>query len=459
MAVPRPLLLALLGTVLLAVTFMATMTSRDEVADQAQAPALPQQPAPAPSQPKQAAALAPAEAAKAIFAPGKPIESGRFDIRLNAQELGGGRDRQALRVTGRFQSGQLGKVPSFSITTSEVQNGKASHDRVVSTGEKGYLFNGATAFPVDKRSMAGLVSLREAIQKGAVGPKGQIALPDTSCWLKRLKGGKPAKVDGVQTTHITAVVDPARASEGVRSLVKSVSGTSPQSVNLPNHLNAKVKKALKSARLEAWVGTEDHVLRRMSIDVRGAFPPEMLDKGDTARWQMGLDVNLIQVNKRQQVKTPPIVDPRTAQKGLGAKQNKSSEGVFALGALFTDPPASVVNTTVGMVQLSQQARAQRKPRAVSRAVARHKRVVIYFHQARGLDDSITASSVADLRKRHSALVYEDSVANVAAYGQVVMSVGVTRAPSIVIIGKSGRARLLEGYIDSGALAQEVADTR
>ena len=32
-------------------------------------------------------------------------------------------------------------------------------------------------------------------------------------------------------------------------------------------------------------------------------------------------------------------------------------------------------------------------------------------------------------------------------------------PSIVIIGKSGRARLIEGYIDSGALAQEVADTR
>ena len=40
-----------------------------------------------------------------------------------------------------------------------------------------------------------------------------------------------------------------------------------------------------------------------------------------------------------------------------------------------------------------------------------------------------------------------------------MSVGVTRAPAIVIIGKSGRARLIEGYIDSRALAQEVADTR
>ena len=57
------------------------------------------------------------------------------------------------------------------------------------------------------------------------------------------------------------------------------------------------------------------------------------------------------------------------------------------------------------------------------------------------------------------MVVEDVVSNVASYGQVVMSVGVTRAPSIVIIGKSGRARLVEGFIDPGALAQEVADTR
>jgi len=197
----------------------------------------------------------------------------------------------------------------------------------------------------------------------------------------------------------------------------------------------------------------------MVIDVRGTFPPELLGRGESARWQMGLDVNLSQVNKPQKIGTPPIVDPRAAAKGMGAKDARSASGVFVLGSIFTDPPASIVKTTTAVLGTSQQERAKRKPRAVSRAVARHKKVVIYFHQARGLDDSITHDSVVALGKRKSALVFEDSVANVASYGQVVMSVGVSRAPSIVIIGKSGRARLLEGYIDAGALAQEVADTR
>jgi hypothetical protein len=96
---------------------------------------------------------------------------------------------------------------------------------------------------------------------------------------------------------------------------------------------------------------------------------------------------------------------------------------------------------------------------VKRAVQKNKRVVIFFHQPNGRDDAITDDAVAALRKRSSAVVFKDVVSNVASYGQVVIGVGVTRAHSIVMIGKSGRARLIEGYIDSTALAQEVADTR
>ena len=35
----------------------------------------------------------------------------------------------------------------------------------------------------------------------------------------------------------------------------------------------------------------------------------------------------------------------------------------------------------------------------------------------------------------------------------------TRHPSVVIVGKGGEGRLIEGYVDAEPLAQEVADTR
>jgi hypothetical protein len=451
MAVPRPLLLALMGTVLLAVTFMATISSREKATDDtASSPGLEQQPAPA--APKQQAGLAPVDVAKAVFTPGKPIDSASFDIRLNAQELGGGRERDALRLTGSFEGGKAGQVPSFDVKTSEVDAGKATHTHVSSTGDKGFLFKGDTGYALAPRYLKGIATFREGAAKGK-----QVTQPDPSSWLTKLKSEGSVKLDGVDTTHVSAAIDPKRASADVRRLVKSVAGATDQPVKLPRNLDGKVKKVLRSARFEAWIGTEDRIVRRMSIDVRGKFPPEMLDKGDTARWHMGLDVNLTKVNKPQGIDAPAKVGTNP-KRALG-KRARTDRGTWTLGALFLDPPASLTQTTVGMIQASQQANAARKPRAVSRAVSRHKRVVIFFHQPGGLDDAITDDAVNALRKRSSAVVFQDVVTNVAGYGQVVMSVGVTRAPSIVIIGKSGRARLIEGFIDTGALAQEVADTR
>jgi hypothetical protein len=458
MAVPRPLLLALLGTVLLAVTFMATLSSREQATDTVSTPALEQQPAPAPPAPSPNAAVAPADVAKAVFAPPKPIDSAAFDIRFNAQELTGSRERQALRLTGSFQS-TPDKIPSFDIRTSEVTDGKATHSRVLSTGDKGYLFNGVTGFEVGDRTMAGAAALREAIAKGSIGPSGQVAEPDPSSWLRKIKAEKPVMIDGVKTTHISAVIAPKLAAAGVQELVKSVRGASAEPVRLPGGVKAKVRRALKTARLEAWVGTDDRVLRRLTIDVRGAFPAEVLEAGESARWHMGLDVNLSKVNKPQQIEAPKLTDPRKPAKGLGPKTARESSGVFALGALFTDPPASFTKTGFAVYQADQRSKDMRKPRAVKRAMQKDKRVVIFFHQPNGVDDAITDDAVAALRKRSSAVVFQDVVSNVASYGQVVIGLGVTRAPAIVTIGKSGRARLIEGYIDSAALAQEVADTR
>jgi hypothetical protein len=99
------------------------------------------------------------------------------------------------------------------------------------------------------------------------------------------------------------------------------------------------------------------------------------------------------------------------------------------------------------------------PGTVRRALARGRTVVLFFYQRGATDDRRVAGSVAALRGRTKAAVFSDRIANLASYGQVATSVGVTRSPSIVIIGKGRRGRLIEGYVDSNTLAQRVADAR
>ena len=78
----------------------------------------------------------------------------------------------------------------------------------------------------------------------------------------------------------------------------------------------------------------------------------------------------------------------------------------------------------------------------------HKKVVILFRNPRGLDDRAMAPVLRSVDRRTQALVLTDDVAAVERYGKLVEDLGVSQTPSIVIIDRSGKARLIEGYVDS-----------
>jgi hypothetical protein len=95
-----------------------------------------------------------------------------------------------------------------------------------------------------------------------------------------------------------------------------------------------------------------------------------------------------------------------------------------------------------------------------RAVADNKKVVIFFKNPRALDDRAVADSVRFLDNRaKQVVVLTDDLGNVDRYGRLLENLGVTQAPAIVVIGRSGKASLVEGYVDGPSLAQVVADAR
>src|SRR4051812_21536620 len=100
-----------------------------------------------------------------------------------------------------------------------------------------------------------------------------------------------------------------------------------------------------------------------------------------------------------------------------------------------------------------------KPAAVKQAINGGHVVVLAFFQRRGADDRATRQAVADVRHRHLARVFMDSIDHIGRYGTVVGSLGIHQAPAVVIVDAKRHARLVEGYVDSESLAQEVSDAR
>lgn len=98
-----------------------------------------------------------------------------------------------------------------------------------------------------------------------------------------------------------------------------------------------------------------------------------------------------------------------------------------------------------------------KPTARAAATSPPKATVLLF-SGRGADDRVAREVVAGLDRRGLRVV-SGSLADVADHRDVLGSVTVRIAPTIVVIGADGTARRIEGLPDAAQLRQALAEAR
>jgi hypothetical protein len=416
MAISRPFLLALLGAVLLGATFFAVQNARDDSAPASQQSA-PGQPAAAPAEP--APAASPEELLRSAFRGGE-IDSAAFSATVSLSADG---RRGSLGLAGAFEQGAVGDVPEFEVSATVSAAGERLEGGFVSVGEEAYFTRGGTGWRVPDEVWTPVV---EAAAKGAGAQPQDLRLPvDPRRWVRDVESEGAETVDGVETTHVSATVDPERV---LRDLFAAARATGQR---LPDA--APVARAVKSAGFDAWIGAGDRVVRRVEADVAFARSGEL-----------SLELELTGVNEPQHIAAP--VDVR---RGMPS----GAFGQFAAGLV------TGLSGVTGAEPVSLAALTSPNPRRAARAVAAGKKVVILLHNPDGLDDRAMRRVVRALDARTKALVLTDHVDAVDRYGSMVEDLGVSQTPAVVLIDRRGDARLIEGYVDTDTLAQAVADAR
>lgn len=434
MAVSRPFLLALVGIVLLAATVFAVQNASQQTgAGAASSPATPAQPA------QPAATLSSGDALAAAFstAPG----SARFDLeaslraegRTGTLELSGAADDSAKdpRVELDLRVDALG---------TELQGG------FVTTGGEAWFTRGDTGYLVPQEIWDGLRASGTAAPAAAADPAvapDPAANPlqqlpfDPAKWVKDVKDEGTQAIDGVETRHVSASIDAGAAVRDVLDVVRRQGGA--QAASLPPGTAEQVQDSVKRADFDVWVGTEDRVLRRLTADVELAVP-------GSGPVELALDLELSDVGRPQQIEPPAEVSEQLPGGEFGVFMRTLLEGSSV--ATGGDPAA-----------VSARLDSGNNPRKLQRALREHRKVVLLFTNSRGLDDRIVERSLDSVREDTRALVLADEVVNVDRYGSLVESLGVSQTPSIVLIDRNGKARLVEGYVDAGSLVQVVTDAR
>jgi hypothetical protein len=425
MAISRPFLLALLGVALLGATVFAVQNARNGASDKpasvANQPADQATPAPEPTAP-----AGPDQVLQAAFST-DALKSASFDGRLSFTSNG---DRNTIKTSGAFETAGPKEMPQADVQVKVDVSGFDGGGGFVTTGDRAWFTQGGVGYAVPQAAWSKIVKARE---KGTPPTEDAPELDvNASAWLRDVKSEGTQQMDGVQVTHVSADVNSARA---ITDVAKAMDSTG----QIPAGAEKSLAKVVKDGHIDAWVG-EDQILRRVSLELSG--------KGDGGRSvDMNLDFQLSRVNKPQSIERPSKV------------RNKLPNGTFGqfatgfVGGLGNTVGVTPDDLRLGVPVTNSHVKAER-------AVANNKKVVIFFQNPRALDDKAVADSVKSLdRRTKNVVVLTDDVGNVDRYGKLLEHLGVTQAPAIVVIGHSGKASLVEGYVDGPSLAQVVADSR
>ena len=337
-----------------------------------------------------------------------------------------------IKTSGAFELGSAKEMPKVDVQLSvRVQSLKLNESGgFVTTGDRAWFTRGNTGYAVPQASWTKIVEARE---KGAApAAKAPQLNVDPSGWLTNVKSEGTEQMDGVQVTHVSGDVNSAKA---ISDLAKAMDSTG----QVPANAEARLAKGIKNGQLDAWVG-DDKIVRRVSLELSG--------KGDGGRnVNAAFDLKLSGVNKPQDITRPAKV-----KNALPSGEFGQFASGFVAG-LGSQVGVNAQDLRLGVPTTNAHLKAER-------AVADNRKVVIFFKNPKGIDDRAVARSVRSLDRRTKAVVVlSDDVRNADRYGKMVEDLGVNQAPAIVVIGRSGRASLIEGYIDAESLVQVVADAR
>jgi hypothetical protein len=97
---------------------------------------------------------------------------------------------------------------------------------------------------------------------------------------------------------------------------------------------------------------------------------------------------------------------------------------------------------------------------VESALAKGDVVVLLFWNKKGADDVADADAVRAVAQRTGKTAVMFATANeVAAFGSVTRGVQIFGTPTVLIVGKSGKATVVTGLTDVFALQQAIAEAR
>ena len=248
------------------------------------------------------------------------IDSGNLDLTVKVDVSGDQGGSLDAKLSGPFENQGKSKVPKLDLKVSASGNGSDSQNfnfdgGLTSTGDAAYVNYKGSDYQVDQslfdrfkqqvESAAGQQTKKQGSAKALFNALG---IKDPKSLLTNLSNDGSADVEGTQTTHVSGDLDVAQLIDGLKNAAGSANALGAlggSSSQLPSQQDLdQIRNSIKTAHFDVYSGNDDHILRRLTIDL-SIEPPS----GSTKKVDVNFDFTIGDVNQPQTIEAPSNPKP------------------------------------------------------------------------------------------------------------------------------------------------------
>jgi hypothetical protein len=278
----------------------------------------------------------------------------KIDARLEIDGLQGFDRPVSIKASGPY-IGSKDTLPKLNIDLNiSSGGGQAIQSGFISTGDRAFIKFGGQYYEQPRSSVARTnraLRRARARRERRGGTLSDLGLSPRD-WVKDAQQVGDDEVAGVETEHVSGILDVRRLFSDLNKLLERSSGALPGGSGSVPKLSQKeldnLADVVEDPSFDVYVGKEDDVIRRVSVDLRLTVPEkDRKELGGIEGGSLRFTVELSDVNGDQKVEAPARSRPvsaLTTQLGGAAgsgSQGRSSNGGSGQQQQLPDDPADI----------------------------------------------------------------------------------------------------------------------
>jgi hypothetical protein len=297
-----------------------------------------------------------------------PIKSARIDLEITlkldgVKELNG---PVKLSVQGPYESGGSKTIPKADWDIAASAAGQNFTAAFISTGDNAWVGFQGQNYEIGKQAVAQInQQIAQAAGKNKNKGLSEFGI-EPRHWLKDAKDEGTEKVAGVDTDHVSAVLDVSRFLDDLNQVVQKAGGSAGASAQITPAQKKQIEDIVKNPRFDVYAGKDDNVIRRLSADLSFTVPSDkQAQVGGLKSGTLSFSIEFADVGKPQTISAPESAKPLselTSQLGglgsvLGGGSSSSGSGSSGSGSSGSGPSAEALQQYSTCLQKADPSKA------------------------------------------------------------------------------------------------------